>query len=67
MLLFLKFNRVYLNQKNLDQKKEFKSYILTLLNWRPNSYIIPPVTKNQMKKILRLLNNHPQLHKLTKN
>jgi hypothetical protein len=46
MLLFLKFNRVYLNQKNLYQKKEFKSYILTLFNWRPDSYIIPPVSKN---------------------
>ncbi|PKK62410.1 hypothetical protein RhiirC2_759619, partial [Rhizophagus irregularis] len=43
MLLFLKFNRTsYLDQKNLDQKKEFKSYISTLFNWRPNPYIYNP-------------------------
>src|SRR4051794_16689402 len=31
MVLFLKFNRAYLNQ---DQKKEFKPYLWTLFNWR---------------------------------
>jgi hypothetical protein len=50
MFLFLKLNRVYLNQKNLNQKKEFRPYILTLFNWRPNSYIIPPVSKNSNEK-----------------
>ncbi|GBC43898.2 uncharacterized protein OCT59_014865 [Rhizophagus irregularis] len=51
MLLFLKFNRTsYLDQKNLDQKKEFKSYISTLFNWCPNPYIIPPVSKNSDEK-----------------
>jgi hypothetical protein len=55
MLLFLKSNRVYLNQKNLDQKKEFKPYILTLFNWRPNYYIIPPVSKNSSSSIIKSL------------
>ncbi|PKC74062.1 hypothetical protein RhiirA1_450445 [Rhizophagus irregularis] len=50
MALFLKINRTYLDQKNLDQKKEFKSFISTLFNWRPDSYIIPPVSKNSNEK-----------------
>ncbi|RIA86165.1 hypothetical protein C1645_878855 [Glomus cerebriforme] len=50
MLLFLKFNRTYLNQNKLDQKKEFKPYLLTLFNWRLNSYIIPPTSKISNEK-----------------
>ncbi|CAB5180799.1 unnamed protein product [Rhizophagus irregularis] len=45
MLLFLKFNRTsYLDQKNLDQKKEFKSYISTLFNWQFFTNGIPSFT-----------------------
>src|SRR4051794_16006334 len=50
MFMFLKFNRIYLNQKKSDQKKEFKPYLWTLFNWRFNSYIIPPRSENSNEK-----------------
>src|SRR6266498_3532055 len=50
MLLFLKFNNAYLNQKNSDQKKGFKSFLWTLFNIRFNSYIVPLKTRNSNEK-----------------
>ncbi|GBB92943.1 hypothetical protein RclHR1_02090007 [Rhizophagus clarus] len=64
MFLFLKFNRVYLNQKNSEQNKEFKSYILTFFNWRPNSYIIPPIANE--KENLSINNNSPTTSQINK-
>ncbi|PKC05261.1 hypothetical protein RhiirA5_421125 [Rhizophagus irregularis] len=66
MLLFLKFNRLYLDQKNLDQKKGFKSYISTLFNWRFNSYIIPPVSKNSNEKENPLIIKSPTTSQINK-
>jgi len=66
MLLFLKFNRAYLNQNNLYQKKEFKPYILTLFNWRVNSYIIPPTSENSNEKENPLIIKSPTTSQINK-
>ncbi|CAG8674961.1 6659_t:CDS:1 [Funneliformis mosseae] len=59
MFLFLKSNRVYLNQEDSKQKKEFKSFLWSLFNLRFNSYIIPPKKENSNEKENTLIITSP--------
>ncbi|CAI2168763.1 8751_t:CDS:1 [Funneliformis geosporum] len=66
MLLFLKFNRVYLNQEDHNKKKEFKSFLWTLFNSRFNSYIIPPKKDGSNEKENSLIITSPTTSQIYK-
>ncbi|CAG8554918.1 5416_t:CDS:1 [Funneliformis mosseae] len=66
MLMFLKSNRAYLNQEELKQKKEFKSFLWTLFNLRFNSYIIPPKKENTNERGNSLMIASPTTSQINK-
>ena len=53
MLLFLKYNRAYLDQKNSVQKREFRSYLRTLIEWRSDVTLLTS-TKDSKKMVVKL-------------
>ncbi|CAG8610781.1 1474_t:CDS:1 [Funneliformis mosseae] len=66
MLLFLKYNRSYLNQEVSDQKKEFKSFLWMIFNSRFNSYIVPPKKENSNEKENSLIITSPTTSQINK-
>ncbi|CAG8584915.1 2287_t:CDS:1 [Funneliformis mosseae] len=66
MLLFIKYNRSYLNQEGSNQKKEFKSFLWMIFNSRFNSYIIPPKKENSNEKENSLIITSPTTSQINK-